>query len=65
MRKALTLTLLLIGTALISGCGESAPAAGDPVKQIDSNAKPTLPPPSSSVGGAAPAQGGGSQSAPI
>ncbi len=51
---------------MIVGCGggdETAQGGGDPKKQIDSKAKPTLPRPGMSVGGGAPATGGGSAKA--
>ena len=66
MKRTLALLLAGIIASLMVGCGggdEASQGGGDPKKQIDSNAKPTLPRPGMSVGGGAPATGGGSAKA--
>ena len=50
---------------MMVGCGggDDAASGGDPKKQIDAKATPTLPRPGMSVGGGAPAEGAGAAKA--
>ena len=62
MKRTLALLLAGILASIMVGCGggdEASQGGGDPKKQIDSNAKPTLPRPGMSVGGGASAEGAG------
>lgn len=65
MKRTLALLLVGIFAAVMMGCGggDDAASGGDPKKQIDAKATPTLPRPGMSVGGGAPSAGAGAAKA--
>lgn len=66
MKRTLALLVAGIIASMMIGCGggdEAAQGGGDPKKQIDAKATPTLPRPGMSVGGGAPSAGAGAAKA--
>ena len=65
MKRTLALLVAGILASMMVGCGggDDAASGGDPKKQIDAKATPTLPRPGMSVGGGAPAEGAGAAKA--